>query len=252
MKKEELYKQKPFVVGGLLSVLIIGVFAYFLSVGEVCDWANVCETKWQYLQSASPNEIGDTLAGFAGTLAFIWIVVTVWLQAEELQEQRKEFVKMADAQSNQFKLISSQQEDVNQEAVLLGVKRRLEELDRASVGFFVSGLQPPHNYSQLSLVPRKKNLEVEKYYLALNDHLSTAAQLLAEGRVNLEMSNDNGFCGQKAQIIEALSYLKGLLLRKSNLSLAGKMYQSDLKIGNTVILLDKVLALHSESDGRSL
>ncbi|WP_170440180.1 hypothetical protein [Ruegeria arenilitoris] len=123
MKKEELYKQKPFLVGGSLSVLVFGVFAYFLSVGEVCNWAGVCETKWQYLQNASPNEIGDTLAGFAGTLAFIWIVVTVWLQAEELQEQRKEFIKMADAQREQAEIMDVQKD------IFLKEQKQREEIE---------------------------------------------------------------------------------------------------------------------------
>ncbi|MEX0308289.1 MAG: putative phage abortive infection protein [Ruegeria sp.] len=119
MKKKALYKQTPFIVGALLSAVVFGVFAYFLSVGEVCNWAGACETKWQYLQSASPNEIGDTLAGFAGTLAFIWIVVTVWLQAEELQEQRLEFATMNSTMSEQlfettfFEIISTLNDLVN-------------------------------------------------------------------------------------------------------------------------------------------
>jgi hypothetical protein len=36
------------------------------------------------------NEIGDTLAGIFAPLAFIWIVVTVFLQSQELAEQRRE------------------------------------------------------------------------------------------------------------------------------------------------------------------
>nr|WP_256471805.1 putative phage abortive infection protein [Oceanicola sp. 502str15] len=41
-----------------------------------------------FLKSSS-NEIGDTLAGIAGTLAFLWIIVTVWLQSQELAAQRE-------------------------------------------------------------------------------------------------------------------------------------------------------------------
>ncbi len=36
------------------------------------------------------NEIGDTLAGIAGVLAFLWIIITVWLQSQELSAQREE------------------------------------------------------------------------------------------------------------------------------------------------------------------
>ncbi len=49
-----------------------------------------CVTKWDQLKGSTPNEIGDTLAGFAGSLAFLWIVVTVLLQSQELRAQRLE------------------------------------------------------------------------------------------------------------------------------------------------------------------
>lgn len=49
-----------------------------------------CRTNWGRFLSSPPNEVGDTLAGFSGTLAFIWIIITVWIQGHELREQRKE------------------------------------------------------------------------------------------------------------------------------------------------------------------
>ncbi len=50
-----------------------------------------CPAKWRHIVAAPINEVGDTLAGLAGVLAFIWLVATVLLQAHELREQRKEF-----------------------------------------------------------------------------------------------------------------------------------------------------------------
>jgi hypothetical protein len=65
---------------------------------------------WEFL-TAPPNEIGDTLAGIAGTLAFLWIIVTVMMQSKELAAQREElrltreeFARTADAQSALVKL----------------------------------------------------------------------------------------------------------------------------------------------------
>lgn len=40
------------------------------------------------------NEIGDALAGLSTTLAFIWIIVTVFLQKDELMIQRAELTEM--------------------------------------------------------------------------------------------------------------------------------------------------------------
>jgi len=43
---------------------------------------------WAFLTAPS-NEIGDTFAGIAGVIAFTWIIITVWLQSQELSDQRK-------------------------------------------------------------------------------------------------------------------------------------------------------------------
>ena len=69
-------------VGFLLVVLILFGF-------ETCvdDW---CGTKFEHLFSGASNEVGDTLAGLAGSLAFLWIIITVLLQSKELREQRLE------------------------------------------------------------------------------------------------------------------------------------------------------------------
>ncbi|WP_170336623.1 hypothetical protein [Ruegeria arenilitoris] len=48
-----------------------------------------CPPKWRHLYAAPPNEVGDTLAGLAGVLAFIWLIATVLLQSVELGEQRR-------------------------------------------------------------------------------------------------------------------------------------------------------------------
>ncbi|MDQ2066891.1 hypothetical protein Q9295_10935 [Xinfangfangia sp. CPCC 101601] len=49
-----------------------------------------CVVKWHDFIAARPNEIGDALAGLAGSLAFIWVIVTVSLQATQLRYQREE------------------------------------------------------------------------------------------------------------------------------------------------------------------
>ncbi|WP_430465071.1 hypothetical protein [Tabrizicola sp.] len=49
-----------------------------------------CRTNWARFLDAPPNEMGDTLAGFAGVLAFVWIIITVSIQGYELHAQRKE------------------------------------------------------------------------------------------------------------------------------------------------------------------
>ena len=101
----------PWIVGAVLT-LVIAIFAYLSALQPACyETSNGiinCPTKWFYLKQSTPNELGDTLAGFAGALAFIWIIVTVAMQSMELSEQRKEFEKMADAQAEQVDLLVKQ------------------------------------------------------------------------------------------------------------------------------------------------
>jgi len=67
----------------------IGIFGLviLLSFGEVAESKL---PRWRAFWNASPNEIGDTIAGIAGTLAFLWIIVTVLMQGNELRLQRRE------------------------------------------------------------------------------------------------------------------------------------------------------------------
>jgi hypothetical protein len=75
----------PIVWGLMLSFIVVALFG-FLALRQ---GANEVSGLHEFLNSP-PNAMGDTLAGFAGTLAFIWIVVTVWLQSSELAEQREQ------------------------------------------------------------------------------------------------------------------------------------------------------------------
>ena len=90
-QKKERRIKLPWIIGGVLSLIVIlaALFSAFLpACYENAQGIINCPPKWFYLKQSTPNELGDTLAGFAGTLAFIWIVVTVALQSMELSDQR--------------------------------------------------------------------------------------------------------------------------------------------------------------------
>jgi hypothetical protein len=117
-----IWKEPAVVIGIFLTCLAVGYSWYSFSqnpvVGDVQDYPD----KFTYLKYARPNEIGDALAGLAGSLALVWIVVTVWLQATELKEQRKELSEqreatqaMANAQARQVELLKVQGEIFSQE-----------------------------------------------------------------------------------------------------------------------------------------
>ncbi len=55
-------------------------------------WVALSKSIW----ALPANEIGDFFAGFAGALALVWIIATIFLQKEELELQRKEVTRLAD------------------------------------------------------------------------------------------------------------------------------------------------------------
>jgi hypothetical protein len=98
----------PIRIGIGLTLAVIVLF-FAMALSEDCvllaSSALECRLKYEWFLDSSPNEIGDTLAGFSGTLAFIWLVVTVWLQSDELAEQRE----VLREQKEEFKLMVAAQ-----------------------------------------------------------------------------------------------------------------------------------------------
>ncbi|MCP5086585.1 MAG: hypothetical protein GY952_07285 [Rhodobacteraceae bacterium] len=89
---EKFYRRDNPLVWGIIASLLIFIVTIFVAFLDTCNgvlfWQE-CETKFSYLLGTSPNEFGDWLAGFAGSLAFVWIVVAVLLQKDELEQQRQ-------------------------------------------------------------------------------------------------------------------------------------------------------------------
>lgn len=110
----------PIRVGAAITFLVaLGFIAMSLrqSCSKLPSGYSDCQSNWVRFLNAAPNEIGDTLAGFAGVLAFVWIIVTVSLQSLELREQRKELeltrdeLKLArQAQEKQLEVMQKQAE----------------------------------------------------------------------------------------------------------------------------------------------
>jgi hypothetical protein len=63
----------------------IAVSAIWLMVVCIYCWAS-----WSNLGALRPNEVGDLAAGASAPLAFLWLVVAVFLQKDELGLQRQE------------------------------------------------------------------------------------------------------------------------------------------------------------------
>ena len=64
---------------------------------------NLYANKFEEFVHLKPSEMGDTLAGAFSALAFVWIIVTVFMQAHELREQRAVFMLQKDEMKEQRK-----------------------------------------------------------------------------------------------------------------------------------------------------
>lgn len=89
-----------------------------------------------YLSCRPLNEIGDFLAGAFAPLAFLWLVVTVLVQAQELREQRKEvrlsrkeFELNRQVAEETRKEIAAQAEAARNAATYLGAQTELFKLE---------------------------------------------------------------------------------------------------------------------------
>lgn len=65
----------------IVSIILVGVFSY---------------ATFKYGLPQQLNEVGDSIAGMAGALAFIWIVAGMYMQKQELYYTRKEFIRLGD------------------------------------------------------------------------------------------------------------------------------------------------------------
>ena len=122
---------KPVIWGWVLTggVLLFGGVLGFI---PTCDSAGDCQSKFAAFWSAPPNEIGDTLAGFAGALAFIWIIVTVMLQSKELKAQREELRLTRSEMEEQRKATQDMARSMKTQLELLQDERKLRNQDQAA------------------------------------------------------------------------------------------------------------------------
>lgn len=132
-KKEHKNSSAAFTAGWLITVAVTILFALFI-------WQN--QKGIGFFWEANLNEIGDLFAGFAGTLAFVWIIVTVLLQRKELEAQRKELELTRSVVTKQARAAERQTEILDREAISREhdiARRRLELLINTAVSVVASG-----------------------------------------------------------------------------------------------------------------
>lgn len=95
MSKEESNKSTNILllIATLLTVFVVVIFSVL--------------SYQKNLLGLDLNEIGDSFAGFAGCLAFLWLIVTVLLQNTELRLQRKEVSGLKGASEDQARSLKA-------------------------------------------------------------------------------------------------------------------------------------------------
>tara|TARA_B110000908_G_C10181608_1_gene415977 strand:- start:365 stop:1150 length:786 start_codon:yes stop_codon:yes gene_type:complete len=95
----------PVYVGIALSAVVLCFAAVVLSL-PLCEQSSFPEVscagnKWSKFIYGPANEIGDFVAGVSGTLALLWIVITVFIQQKELSFTRAELAGQREALSQE-------------------------------------------------------------------------------------------------------------------------------------------------------
>jgi hypothetical protein len=100
----------------------------------------VSARRWDHFLGGQPNELGDTLAGFVGSLTLIWVVASVFQQSMELRAQRQEFEEMADAMKQQVAAMKAQSDLLNFQRAALEQNQARDNLER-SLSMLVASLR---------------------------------------------------------------------------------------------------------------
>ncbi|WP_377191551.1 hypothetical protein [Ruegeria meonggei] len=137
---ESFWRSNNPVMWGVITTAVVGAVGAFVFLQPVCEpsfWGGqICNNgKWASFLDNSPNEVGDTLAGFAGTLAFVWIIVTVGLQSQELAEQREKLRLTRLEMKEQREATQDMARSMSAQARIFEAEARQRDEDRAEALF---------------------------------------------------------------------------------------------------------------------
>ncbi len=94
--------------------LVLGVcFGWYAHQPEGCLGTFACLTA---------NEWGDFLAGVFAPIAFLWLVAAVWIQSDELREQRQELALTRQEMKDNRLVMSEQAEEARKQAEFVGTQ----------------------------------------------------------------------------------------------------------------------------------
>jgi hypothetical protein len=129
-------------------ILTVGWFVFsvwllfFRSNCKTVEGQDICSSNWSTLQL---NELGDFFAGTFSGLAFLWVIVAVFMQRDELKLQRQEmglareqFNRMADQGEVQTSALQNEQKAKAANLEILNALHKLtEDFSSVHVKFYV-------------------------------------------------------------------------------------------------------------------
>jgi hypothetical protein len=129
----------PLFAAGAVT-LVFGWWVYALANEQVQASSGELISRWNQFLAGEPNTMGDTLAGFIGSLTLIWVVASVFQQSMELRAQRQEFEEMADAMKQQVDAMKAQSDLLNFQRTALEQKQARDNLER-SLSMLIASLR---------------------------------------------------------------------------------------------------------------
>ncbi|WP_058313131.1 hypothetical protein [Shimia thalassica] len=157
---------EPIDTGWLLTLGIV-LLVEWLAYSPMSDGS----ARIEAFLKADPNAVGDTLAGIFSALAFVWIIVTVFMQGTELAAQREELVLTREEMERQREATQSMAESLEAQADIFKDEQRQRAEKRSSECFKDAANQLHRCLFQADLTslkwhvgPSSQNLSTVKYF----------------------------------------------------------------------------------------
>lgn len=177
MKAHNLIRD-PFIIGVVLTIGYLGaIFFEIVMAGASGEW----------IDGNKLNSLGDFLAGLFAPVAFLWLVVTVFLQKQELALTRQEMVDTRNVMIDQAAEAKAQKEFIEQQTAIMKRQADLAEqtyIKNRKLQMFDRRIEVYDQIKQYSNVPIYELHQRESYLNFL--HLLNKARYLFSGDVKIE------------------------------------------------------------------
>lgn len=108
----------PFIIGVMLTIGYLGAIFFEIAMAGVSG---------EWIDHNKLNSLGDFLAGLFAPVAFLWLVVTVFLQKQELSLTRQEMVDTRNVMIDQAAEAKAQKEFIEQQTAIMKRQADLAE-----------------------------------------------------------------------------------------------------------------------------